>query len=147
MVDAVNSLLNNAVDFYVQAIDYCRISTSQIPTPVGARIRQIKLESGDIQQMSPDSGRSCWIRPERRRSGILAGILDGSGRSGLISSRLAGIMAGEAGSGQNAGSPAIWPGYWMDPAVLAGPGFGQNGRTPGIWPDPAVLAESPASWP
>jgi len=38
MVDAVDSFLNNAVDLYVQAVDYCRISTSQIPTPVGAGI-------------------------------------------------------------------------------------------------------------
>jgi hypothetical protein len=29
MVDAVDSFLNNAVDIYVQAIDYCQISTSQ----------------------------------------------------------------------------------------------------------------------
>jgi len=116
MVDAVDSLLNNAVDFYVQAVDYCRISTSQIPTPVDVGIRQIKLESGDVQQMSPDSGdtmpdsgktgRSGRIsgynagsRPECQRSGHLAGILDGSGHSGRISSRLAGILAREAGSG------------------------------------------------
>jgi hypothetical protein len=38
MVDAVDSLLNNAVNLYVQAVDYCRNSTSQIPTPVGAGI-------------------------------------------------------------------------------------------------------------
>jgi hypothetical protein len=56
MVDAVDSLLNNSVDFYVQAVDYCRISTSQIPTSVGAGIRQIKPESGNVQQMSLDSG-------------------------------------------------------------------------------------------
>jgi hypothetical protein len=48
MVDAVDSLLNNAVDFYVQAVDYCWISTSQIPTPIDAGIRQIKPESGDV---------------------------------------------------------------------------------------------------
>jgi hypothetical protein len=70
MVDAVDSFLNNAVDLYVQAVDYCRISTSQIPTPVGAGIRQIKPESGDVQQMSPDSG-----------------YLAGSGCSGRISGR------------------------------------------------------------
>jgi hypothetical protein len=40
MIDAVGSLLNNAVDLYVQAVDYCRILTSQISTPVGAGIRQ-----------------------------------------------------------------------------------------------------------
>jgi hypothetical protein len=56
MVDAVDYFLNNAVDLYVQAVDYCRISTSQIPTPVGVGIRQIKPESGDVRQMSPDSG-------------------------------------------------------------------------------------------
>jgi hypothetical protein len=49
MVDAVlDSLLNNAVNFYVQAVDYCQISTNQIPTPVDAGIRQIKPESGDV---------------------------------------------------------------------------------------------------
>jgi len=56
MVDAVDSLLNNAVDLYIQAVDYCRILTSQIPTPVDAGIRQIKPESGDVRQMSSDSG-------------------------------------------------------------------------------------------
>jgi hypothetical protein len=40
MVDAVDYFLNNAVDLYVQAVDYCRISTSQILTPVGAGIRR-----------------------------------------------------------------------------------------------------------
>jgi hypothetical protein len=59
MVDAVDSLLNNAVDLYVQAVDYYRISTSQILTPVGVRIRQIRPESGDVQQMSPVSGIPC----------------------------------------------------------------------------------------
>jgi hypothetical protein len=48
MVDVVDSLLNNAVDFYVQAVDYCRISTSQIPTPVNVGIQQNKPESGDV---------------------------------------------------------------------------------------------------
>jgi hypothetical protein len=56
MVDAVDSFLNNAVDLYIQAVKYCRISTSQIPTPVGAGIRQIRSESGKIWQTSPDSG-------------------------------------------------------------------------------------------
>jgi hypothetical protein len=51
MVDAVDSLLNNAVDLYVQAIDY-----RQIPTPVGAGIRRSMPKSGDIRQLSPDSG-------------------------------------------------------------------------------------------
>jgi len=30
----------DAVDFYVQAVDYCRISTSQIPTQVDVGIRR-----------------------------------------------------------------------------------------------------------
>lgn len=46
MVDAVDSFLNNAVDLYIQAVEYCRISISQIPTPVNAEIRQIRAESG-----------------------------------------------------------------------------------------------------
>jgi hypothetical protein len=106
MVDAVNSLLNNAVDFYVQAVDYCRISTSKIPTPVGAGIRQIKLESGNFQQMSPDSEDTM---PDSGQTGRnLAGAAESPaippdpGRSGRISSHLAGILAGETGSGQNA---------------------------------------------
>jgi hypothetical protein len=122
MVDTVDSLLNNAVDFYVQVVDYCQISTSQIPTLVSARIRQIKPESGDVQQMSsdsgdtmPDSGYIAGSRPERRRSGHLAGIL-------------AGILDG---SGQNGRTPGIW----LDPAVLAEspanwPETGQDGRLP-----------------
>lgn len=50
MVDGIDSFLNNAVDLYIQAVEYCRISTSQIPTLVGVGIRQIKPESGEIQQ-------------------------------------------------------------------------------------------------
>lgn len=56
MENAVDSLLNNAIDLYVQAVDYCRISTSQIPTLINAGIRHIRLESGDIRQMSLNSG-------------------------------------------------------------------------------------------
>jgi hypothetical protein len=56
MVDAVDSFLNNAVDLNVQAVDYCRISTSQILTPVGAGIRQMSPDSGDIM---PDSDQTC----------------------------------------------------------------------------------------
>jgi hypothetical protein len=123
MIDAVDSLLNNAVNFYVQPVDYCRISTSQIPTPIGAGIGQIKPESGDVQQMLPDSGDTDWlefgrsgrisdyIAGSRPRSGHLVGILDESGRFGWISGRL-------AGSCQNAGSPAIWPGSWTDLALI-----------------------------
>jgi hypothetical protein len=92
MVNAVDSFLNNAIDLYVQAVDYCRISTSQIPTPVGAGIQQIKPKSCDVRQMSPDFVVGATDRPKLRITG-------------------------------------------------------QNGMTPGIWPDPAVLAESPASWP
>jgi hypothetical protein len=56
MVDAVDSFLNNAVDLYIQAVEYCRISTSQIPTPIGVGIRQIRPESGEIWQTLPGSG-------------------------------------------------------------------------------------------
>jgi hypothetical protein len=38
MVNAVDSLLNNTVDLYVQAVDYRWIPTSQTPTPVDAEI-------------------------------------------------------------------------------------------------------------
>jgi hypothetical protein len=38
MVDAVDSLLNNAVDLYVQSVHYRQIPTSQIPTLVNAEI-------------------------------------------------------------------------------------------------------------
>jgi hypothetical protein len=103
MVDAVGSLLNNAVDIYVQAVDYCRISTSQIPTPVGAGIRQIKPESGDVWQMSLDSeGYHSRFRPELRLSRrIPARIRPERRRSGHL--------AGEAGSSQNGQTLGIWP--------------------------------------
>jgi len=87
MVDAVDFFLNNAVDLYVQAVDYCRISTSQIPTPVGAGILQIKPESKDVRQMSQDSGD---IMPDSGQTG----------RNGRISGYLAGSRPG---SGQKAG--------------------------------------------
>jgi hypothetical protein len=44
MVDVIDSLLNIAVDLYVQAVDYCRILTSQIPTPVGAGFRRRPID-------------------------------------------------------------------------------------------------------
>jgi hypothetical protein len=74
MVDAVDSFLNNAVDLYVQAVEYCRISTSQIPTLVGAGIRQIRPESCEIRETSPVSGD---IMPDSGQTG----------RSGRISAR------------------------------------------------------------
>lgn len=78
MVDAVDSLLNNAVDPYVQAVDYCRISTSQIPTPVGAEIPQIKSEPGNVRQMSPDSWDTMPDSGQTSRSGQISGYLTGS---------------------------------------------------------------------
>jgi hypothetical protein len=38
MADAVDPILNDAIDIYVQAVSYRRISTSQIPALVGAGI-------------------------------------------------------------------------------------------------------------
>jgi hypothetical protein len=113
MVDAVDSLLNNAVDFYVQAVDYCRISTSQIPTPVDAGIRQIKPESGDVQQMLPDSRET----------------MPDSGRSGWISSRLAGSGLDLARTGRPPASSRIrlfWPNLR--------PGRSASGQLAGIRP-------------
>jgi hypothetical protein len=55
MVDAVDSLLNNAIDLYVQAVRYRRISTSHILILVGAEIKQIMPKSGDVWQPSSDS--------------------------------------------------------------------------------------------
>jgi hypothetical protein len=104
MVDAVDSLLNNAVDFYVQAVDYCQISTSQIPTPVGAGIRQIKPKSGRSGRISSYSGQI---------SSRLAGILAGSG---LDLARTAGPPASGwirlfwPETGQDGRLPVNWPG-------------------------------------
>jgi hypothetical protein len=47
MVDAVDSFLNIAVDLYIQAVEYCQISTSQISTLVSGGIQQIRPESGE----------------------------------------------------------------------------------------------------
>jgi hypothetical protein len=38
MADAVDSFLNDAIDLYVQVVNYRQISTSEIPVPVGAEI-------------------------------------------------------------------------------------------------------------
>jgi hypothetical protein len=54
MVDAVDSLLNNAVDLYVQAVDYHRIPTSQIPTPIIAGFRLDWPESCRSGQKLPE---------------------------------------------------------------------------------------------
>jgi hypothetical protein len=90
MLDAIDSLLNNAVDFYVQVVDYRRISTSQILTPVGAGIRQPSPDFGDTVL---DSGQSGWNLSGATGSPAiwpdLVGILDGSGRSGRISGQSA----------------------------------------------------------
>jgi hypothetical protein len=118
MVDAVlDSLLNKAVDFYVQAVDYCRISISQIPTPVGTGIWQIKPGSGDVQQMSPDS----------------RDTMPDSGQTGRISGYIA---ESRPRSGQNAGDPAIWPESWTDPA-------GSPAFWPGYWPERPDSARTP----
>jgi hypothetical protein len=114
MVDAVDSLLNNTVDLYVQAVDYCRISTSQISTPVGTRIQQIKPKSGDVRQMSPDFGDT---------------MPDSSQTSWNL-----------AGSGQNFGDRAIWSESWMDPAVWPRywperPDLAVLAESPASWPE------------
>jgi hypothetical protein len=97
MVDAVDFFLNNAVNLYVQVVDYCRISTSQIPTSVGVEIRQIKPESGDVRQMSPDSGDT---------------MLD-SGQTGRNLARAAGSSAISSDPGPDpAITPEIWPSGW-----------------------------------
>jgi hypothetical protein len=120
MVDAADSFLNNAVDLCVQAVDYYRISTSQIPTPVGARIQQIKPEFGDVWQMSADSGDTM---PDSGQTG----------RRGRIrpECRI---------TGQNGRTPGIWLNL-----LPAGPETGQDGRFPVNWPRsgriPATLLE------
>jgi hypothetical protein len=88
MVDTIDSFLNNAVDLYVQAVDYRRILTSQILTPVSAKIRQPSPDSGCIV---PDSGQTGRIPSH------IAGILDRSDRSGRISCQ---IWPGRLGSGR-----------------------------------------------
>jgi hypothetical protein len=64
MVYAVDSFLNNAVDLYIQAVEYCRISTSQILTPVGAGIRQTYPVSEDTVPDSGQNGRTPDIWPD-----------------------------------------------------------------------------------
>jgi hypothetical protein len=121
MVDAIDFLLNNAVDLYVQAVDYHRI-----PVPVGARIRQIMLESGDVRQPSPDSSRTV---PDFGQTGR----------------NLAGAASYLAGSSRDlartAESPAFWPGSWMDSAVLAEYLTSPAGILP-EWQDPGQLARN-----
>jgi hypothetical protein len=85
MVDAVDSLLNNAVDLYVQAVGYRQIPTSQVSRTVGAGIRQIMPESDDIRQPSPDLWLSGRILPERQDPGQLSTVLY------RISAKIAGI--------------------------------------------------------
>jgi hypothetical protein len=72
MVDAVDSLLNNIVDLYVY---YRWIPTNQIPTPIGAEIRQIRPESGDVRQPSPDSGGTVPDSGQPSRSSWISGYL------------------------------------------------------------------------
>jgi hypothetical protein len=102
MVNAVNSLLNNAADLYVLAVNYRRIPTSQIST-------RLVPESGDVRQMSRDSGSTGQIpanlarnwpeRPDVRLSSRdTSRILPGSGQNGWISGHLVGILAIPAGS-------------------------------------------------
>jgi hypothetical protein len=96
MVDVVDSLLNNAVDLYVQAVDYRRIPT----TIAGFRRYRARF-------------RPIW--PETHRSGrissYLAEILAGSGldlaRTAESPASLTGILPEPQDPGQLAG---IWPG-------------------------------------
>lgn len=110
MVDAVDSFLNNAVNLYLQAVDYCRISTSQIPTPVGAEIRQIK----------PDSGYLARSRPELQRSGHLVGEAESSARTTgpLVSSRIRLFLPNLRPAGRKLARTAGFRSTGRDPAVL-----------------------------
>jgi len=119
MVDAVDSFLKNAVDLYIQAIKYCRISTSQIPTPVGPGIRQIRRESGKSGRHRRIPEIPCQI-PAR-----LAGI--SPKRPGSWTDQDTGRI--RPGSGQNGRTPSIWP----DSTVLA--------------ESPAVFCQIPATLP
>jgi hypothetical protein len=141
MVDAVDYFLNNTVDLYIQAVEYCRISTSQIPTPVGAGIRQIRPESGrhrrileipcQIPAILAGAAGSSAIWPGYRRD------------SAVLAESPAGIRLFwpnlRPGSSQNGGISTSWPETGRDPAVFC--------RIPtkiaGIrqkWPDPSNFA-------
>jgi hypothetical protein len=114
MVYAVDSFLNNAVDLYIQAVEYCWISTSQISTPVGAGIRQMRLESGRHRRILEIP---CQI--QARLAGA-AGSPVGSRPERLDPRQFWRNL--RPGSSQNDGIPASWP------------EIGQDGRFPVNWP-------------
>jgi hypothetical protein len=65
MADAVDPLLNDAVDFYIQAIDYCQI-------------RQARFRHWSVLEFE----KLCRNLANGRIPNNLAGILDGSGQFG-----------------------------------------------------------------
>lgn len=135
MLYAVDSFLNNAVDLYIQAVEYCRISTSQIPTNQ-AGIRQTSPDSGDTVPDFGQTGQSgrvpdpdpAWIWTERPGPRHLAG----SGRSGGISGqsgqdppRTAGSLPRRPVSGQLAEIRLFSVGFRQ-----RSPESGKNGQIP-----------------
>jgi hypothetical protein len=88
MTDVVDSLLNDAVDLYVQVVDYRRIPTNQIPALVGAGIWKIMPESGYRHQIPT----------------VLCHIL----------ARLAESLAIGPRSSQNGRIPTSWLGFRQD---------------------------------
>jgi hypothetical protein len=100
MIDAVDSFLNNAVDIYIQAVEYCQLSTSQIPTPFGAGTRR---NSADIAGFWRYRARFRPDWPERPGLRQYGRIRPHSLITGLDLARTAGPSA----SGQ---TRPFWPG-------------------------------------
>jgi hypothetical protein len=106
MVDVVGSLLNNAVDLYVKAVDYHQISTTQIPTPVGAGIRRRPAIVAGFRPDWPESCRSSRI------PGHLAGILAGSSQDGRLLIKWPGSGRFVPNSDKDCWNPAQMARYW-----------------------------------
>jgi hypothetical protein len=110
MANAIKLLLNDAVNLYVQAVDYLRILKSQIPAPIDVRIWKIMPESLTSGYCCQISTVLCQILAR------LAGILDGSDRSSRIQSFWLGssqnnrITASWPGSSKDRWLPVNWPG-------------------------------------
>jgi hypothetical protein len=94
MVDAVDPLLNDAVDLYIQAVDYRRIPTSQISTPVGtitrlwlycARFWQLAITAGSLAMWLGSWTDPAVMARYRQNLAVMAGSWSGSIQDGRLS--------------------------------------------------------------
>jgi hypothetical protein len=111
VVDTVDSLLNNAVDLYVQAVDYRRIPTSQTPTPVGVESDKLCWNPATFGNCRRIPAIQCQISARAARSpAIWSGYWPEPRPSGREPGRIRQFCAGFRQRSQESGTNGLIPG-------------------------------------